>query len=442
MAKGWTMPVQQASYRGVRFDVLSVDDNIERATIEHAYPFVNGADIEDLGLNPLTVSMQAVFYGEGYYTNYKKFLSELNKQGSAVLMHPVRGRLQNMICASAYFRHEAEFVDYVTIDLMFKEATPAKPIFVFNNAFLALLDEILTDIENFIDDVMALWGDVMESIALVQNVKSRVLGMWGAISGIYGQIRDLVGADKTKYSVAASVGLATINAQSGRAVRDMGEMINGEIIAMSQRADLSVKARFDEALRTANTFRQLPANLISGKNQRTQSSLKSLTSALSERDVQEVDLAVKLFCAGALMTAASQIIEHDSETLTPVDIDYLATQVRLQILTALNQLRRLQQDEQAQAAATAPTTGLYSGLAKTAERLRKSAHQINQLALATINRKPPLMLRVAEFNGTIQQHAHAIYGDYTRADEILRLNPHIREPNFIARGTSLNSYAK
>jgi len=81
-------------------------------------------------------------------------------------------------------------------------------------------------------------------------------------------------------------------------------------------------------------------------------------------------------------------------------------------------------------------------LAKTAERLRKSAHQINQLALATINRKPPLMLRVAEFNGTIQQHAHAIYGDYTRADEILRLNPHIREPNFIARGTSLNSYAK
>lgn len=48
--KGWTMPIQQASYRGVRFDVLSVDDNLERATITHAYPFVNGGDIEDLGL--------------------------------------------------------------------------------------------------------------------------------------------------------------------------------------------------------------------------------------------------------------------------------------------------------------------------------------------------------------------------------------------------------
>ena len=49
------MPIQQASYRGVRFDVVSVDDNLERATITHAYPFVNGGDIEDLGLNPLTI---------------------------------------------------------------------------------------------------------------------------------------------------------------------------------------------------------------------------------------------------------------------------------------------------------------------------------------------------------------------------------------------------
>ena len=43
------MPIQQASYRGVRFDVVSVDDNLERATITHAYPFVNGGDSEDLG---------------------------------------------------------------------------------------------------------------------------------------------------------------------------------------------------------------------------------------------------------------------------------------------------------------------------------------------------------------------------------------------------------
>ncbi|VGM96242.1 Uncharacterised protein [uncultured Avibacterium sp.] len=30
------MPIQHASYRGVRFDVISVDDELNRATIDHA----------------------------------------------------------------------------------------------------------------------------------------------------------------------------------------------------------------------------------------------------------------------------------------------------------------------------------------------------------------------------------------------------------------------
>jgi len=144
--KGWTAPLQRASYRGVRFD------EITRATIEHAYPFVNGADVEDLGLNPLTVRLQAVFYGEGYYTDFKKFLSVLGKQGADVLVHPIRGRLQNMICTSALFHHEADMIDYVAIDLTFTESTPAEPIFVFESAFLARLDALLTQLEDFVDD--------------------------------------------------------------------------------------------------------------------------------------------------------------------------------------------------------------------------------------------------------------------------------------------------
>lgn len=70
---GWTMPIQQASFKGVKFDVISVDDSFERAIVPHAYPFVNGADIEDMGLNQQTVRLQAVLYGEGYYADYQAF---------------------------------------------------------------------------------------------------------------------------------------------------------------------------------------------------------------------------------------------------------------------------------------------------------------------------------------------------------------------------------
>ena len=89
-----------------------------------------------------------------------------------------------------------------------------------------------------------------------------------------------------------------------------------------------------------------------------------------------------------------------------------------------------------------PNTGLYTQAYNTAEKLRQQSHKLTQLALAAINRKPPLIIRTVEFDSTIQQVAHAFYGDYARAGELLRLNPHIRYPNFIARGEVLNGYAK
>lgn len=223
---GWTMPVQRASFRGVHFDVLSVDDDVYRSTIEHAYPFVNGADVEDLGLNPLTVRMQAVFYGPGYYTDFKKFLSVLQKSGAATLVHPIRGRLQNMICTGASFHHEAEMIDYVALDLTFIESTPAKPIFVFQFSLLAKIDELLSELEDFIDDVMELYAQVMESVAFVMNVASRLMGIWGTLVGCFEQIRSLFGFDKTKYHVSSVVSKDNFKAKSSRAVRDLVTMID------------------------------------------------------------------------------------------------------------------------------------------------------------------------------------------------------------------------
>jgi prophage DNA circulation protein len=37
--------------------------------------------------------------------------------------------------------------------------------------------------------------------------------------------------------------------------------------------------------------------------------------------------------------------------------------------------------------------------------------------------------------------AHRLYGDYTRAEELARLNPGIRNPNFLARGQIVRRYA-
>lgn len=443
---GWTMPIQRASFRGVRFDVLSVDDDLYRSTIEHAYPFVNGADVEDLGLNPLTVRMQAVFYGPGYYTDFKKFLSVLQKSGAATLMHPIRGRLQNMICTGASFHHEADMIDYVALDLTFVESTPAKPIFVFQFSLLAKIDELLSQLEDFIDDMMELYAQIMESVAFVMNIASRLMGIWGTLVGCFEQIRSLFGFDKAKFSAAAVVSKENFKTHSAHTMRDLITMIDSGLRQVAARKDLTTRAKFDEVIRTIRQISAIPRDLVTGKgikSAKEQAALKSLTTSFSKSDTESVHLMMQLAASSALLRIATELVEDDA--LLPQDIDYITTKVRSQIVATL-QLLRAQTDKEHQGAdiavLTTPNTAFYTAAHHTAEQLRDKAHQFTQLALAAINRKPPLMAREAPMTGTVQQIAHAFYGDYKRADELLRLNPQIRYPNLIERGEWLNGYVK
>ncbi len=77
----WAIPIQKASFKGVEFDVIAVEEAFERAVIEHTYPFVNGADLEDMGLNPQQVQLQAVFFGLSYATRYNQLLSVIQQKG-------------------------------------------------------------------------------------------------------------------------------------------------------------------------------------------------------------------------------------------------------------------------------------------------------------------------------------------------------------------------
>ncbi|OOF46946.1 phage morphogenesis protein [Rodentibacter trehalosifermentans] len=443
---GWTKPIQRASFRGVRFEVLSVDDDFYRSTIEHAYPFVNGADVEDLGLNPLTVRMQAIFYGDGYYTDFKRFLSVLEKQGAATLVHPIRGRLQNMICTGANFRHEADMIDYVALDLTFIESTPAKPIFIFNHSLLAKIDTLLSELEDFTDDVMTLYGEFLEIVAFGANVKSRLQGVYGAIFGCFEQIRHLFDFDKTRYAVSPVVTKENFKAKATRSVRDLVLMIDSGLHQIATRQELTTKAKFDEVIRTIRQIKTIPVDLVSGKNIKSakeQATLKSLTTSFSKADTESVHLVMQLAVSSVLLRIATELMEDDE--LLPQDIDYITTKVRSQIVENL-QLLRAQTDKEHKGerivVLTTPNTGFYTAANKTAEQLRNKVHQFTELAIAAINRKPPLMVREAPINGTIQQIAHEFYGDYKRADELLRLNPQIRYPNLIERGEWLNSYVK
>ncbi|MCK3654917.1 hypothetical protein A4G19_03775 [Pasteurellaceae bacterium Macca] len=460
---GWTMPVQRASYRGVRFEVISVDDRFERAVVEHAYPFVNGADLEDMGLEVQEVSFQAVLYGKGYYTDYKKLLDALQKQGADVLVHPVRGRMPNMICTSVNLRHEAEYVNYVTLDLTFREATPSKPIFVFESALVSRIDALLNQLDDLIDEAMGWWASAMEAIAFVENVKSRLLGVWGAISGCLAQLSGLFAVNQApSFSPVGGVSPTTFASRSRALLGQASGLIRREFRKMENLSFATEQARFNEVLRLVKQINQLPVDLASGKSRLVRNSSRyanairqqkgaerwhSRASLIQPQDTAELACLLQLCTSTLLAEVATRIIEAKQDTLLPVEIDEMNRQVRLQFMEALNTLRALQQakEQENQAHAlnnTPPNLTSYTQSQQLAEHIRQVAGLFNQLAIAAINRKPPLIVREAPLEGAIHQIAHAFYGDFRRAPELLALNPHLIYPYHIEQGVLLNSYAK
>lgn len=485
--QGWTMPVRDACFNGVPFQVFSVEDNFERALIEHSYPFVNGADLESMGLNPLTVNMSAVFFGDGYYTDFKKFIDGLKINKPSVLVHPIRGRLQNMFCVSASLSHDAENINYVTAQLSFREATTIKPIFLFENSLLSSIDTMFSRVDSLLNNVIDLYGFYMERVAFVFNAKSKLLSTWNALIGVFNGVSTLIADNKTQFkSISPSVSKTTLKKQAIQALSELNKMVkialngvtlqgsivirnngmttlsvqdnrrvNGEVNAGSL-SDLTmifnVRNQIDEVLRMMEKIVSIPRNVVSGKNEqpRTPNQVlvdgqekqgKSRVATLTLDDIKEIDCALRLLCSAHLVNIAVDLIERHSDNLVPSDIDYVVTKVRLNLLSNLNMVRELQVKEQ-KSQLTVPNTAIYTSSQQTAESVRNLGHQFTQLCQQAINQKPPLIIRLAEISGTIQQVAHHFYGDYHRAEELLRLNPQIRYPNFINQNEVLKSYAK
>ena len=75
------------------------------------------------------------------------------------------------------------------------------------------------------------------------------------------------------------------------------------------------------------------------------------------------------------------------------------------------------------------------------ESLRTIADAVQTLGAKVLETRPPLVEHVVETECNAHLLAHKLYGDFARATEIVRLNPQIRNPNFIAKGQALHVYA-
>ena len=428
--------MQTASYKGVSFEVVSVNDSADRAVVEHLYPYINGGDLEDMGLNPKQVQLQPIFNGLGYYTEVTRFIKMMEQRGAGVLVHPIFGRMPNMLCTSYSIRHDAENINYCALDLTFREATEAEAIFVFESPIVGKIDGLFNQIDALFAQGSEFWAAVMNVASIGFNWQARLLGIWGGLYATFEAVRNLFGLDKKKYRVASSASSKNYAQQANVAIQQLKEMVDLGVKSASNRNALTFSARLRNVTEAVAKVKAIPKAVSEDETLN-----RSKTVKLKGSDVSELSMMLDLMTFAKLSEYAVQLVESEQETLITYELEELNRTVRTEALALINKIRQAQQAERL-AAENAQTTAIYERAEGVIEALRQTAHDFTALILSAINKKPPLVVRACPLNGTLHMVAHALYGDYTRADELLLLNPQIRLPNFMQEGELLNAYAK
>ena len=158
-------------------------------------------------------------------------------------------------------------------------------------------------------------------------------------------------------------------------------------------------------------------------------SLPEAGSGQTPRGLAVTHLVLASVQALALKVCDALQADMEDPLLTPNEIESMAGNVRARIDDALHY--------------TAATLSEGSGsVFSVNEDLRTTAHAVQQLAEAALNARPPLASRFAERACNFHLLAHQLYGDYTRAVELRRINPQVKNPNFIAKGQELLVYVR
>lgn len=462
----WKDTLLDASFRGVTFDVQRTADTIERDTAHYAVPHVDGEDIRDLGLKAHDVSLTAIVFGDDYEHRLRALLAALSVKGPGELIHPVFGSLPNMQFMGGHVTHDAENVDACQIEMRFKRATPSNPFFVERQAGQAA--DAAAHVANGAQQAgLSMFTKALDALKLAKAGLRRLNALRSLLSDTLGPIKALVAGFRS-----TALDYLTF---PGAFASDLVGLISGMGDFRSFDRGL-IMADWTDVRHQMHAIVKLPAAVASGQSAATSGPTaiplvhpngRQVTTAADasrpmsnpqpppqhgsvppvvdpaapyapkhahtvaavEGDVKLVTAIVATVVATVTASIAATLLarEADKPTLTPHQIEQIANETRVLIQIAIDAARAAVPIEHAR---------------PVIEPLKDVALAVQQLAVQVIDVLPPIMTRTVDAPSNLTLLAHRWYGDHTRSDELLRLNPQIRNPNFIARGEVLRGFAQ
>lgn len=406
---GWES-IQAASFRGISFDCVALRDQSGARVAVHNPLFSDLALVEDLGQAADQIELKAVFSGDDAEEQADTFLQALRVTGPGELVHPFLGPAQAKATGWTVERDPSAW-QYIEIPVAFvvqrteSRATDQNPVALANAA---------------------------------QALESEVV--YGAAIALDGHLQALAAYDPARWGAMID------------RVRGFVQGIRRTIISTRNRVNewLSVPdwlgGTIDDISDLANT--RLGLSAISDW-QNLYARVRGLRNLFSPDDPDVLGLATHATVLGGTLALAGAIFadEADSPTMTPADIAAVRDQVRADCQTEIDWLRALQSALDAQPAVTdAPAINLARLTAAQVqaqiEAIKDAALQVQAVAGALIDRRPPLVVRTVPVDCCPRLAAFLLSGSHELAGELLRLNPELPDPAIIPAGAEVSCYAE
>jgi len=403
----WEKNLQDASWRGVPFDVMNVRGRKDRALAEYEVPYVHGGVGDDLAWGIQRISMVAVFWGVDYEQRLEALLKALDEIGPGELIHPTRGKIRALV-VSMEEPYTAEEPDYCAMPIEFIETGDPAPFFAGSSARQKTEAAKSAINKGRLVSISALTAGLRQLARNIRSVKEQM--------GVLDEFGTVMGGLRSGVTGVISAGLSVLSFP-GSWVGDMRGILSaltGLGPAASSRLGgglsgwLGLRSRV--APTTTTVTRKTPSGVVGDARKLAQ-----------DTEVRERALT--------LADAATDVLadEADDPAMTPAEIERVTNDSRSAIQLAIDSARQTYELE------------MHHDIV---ESLKDVAYQVQLSALAALVQRPPLVQRRAPFDGNLHLIAHAWYGDFSRAEELRRLNPAVTNPNFITAGRLLYAYSR
>ncbi|HFV6019778.1 TPA: multidrug DMT transporter permease [Escherichia coli] len=371
-----------------------------------------------------------------------------NLEGVKISLYP----LSNSGKRTSYsIRHDAESPDSCTIDMSFLENRTGSALFstplpeLFAQQLFEELDKLLAQLSELFDAVTAPLKTINSVIKKIQTVRATLVNTLLTFkSDFLSSIDNMMSlaSEPGKFIGGLAEVLEIHTSDVGHAVpvleRTDSATTTGLTGEDSVASSATVMTCWNEVMADMDELVALPVALVSGD--KTPS--VALPPDASVEDVQDVKAAYAVLAASELASVATAILsdEAQSEQLIPADIGRLVGDVRTRLQAAITLFRERYEGERERITETASPLGLM--YPEIIQSMKNVAASVQDVGLLVLSRRPPLTQKQVQADSCLLLLAWQWYGDYSRAAELQRLNPQLRDPNNITAGMVINAYAK